>query len=192
MVVTFPCSVFILPVPVYQQHLSQHNELLSRLHLCGVMFLLSSDMRKRDLVIFMIILLPGLVSFRSKFVAEIIIYAALLFYVKRPMKLSLKLLVLMAILAVVVIWANFESLASTLSQDMMRERLVHICITPLSRCWATIFHSVPVSEHLEQTHRDVITPLYIISMALISFMDAGPMIIKQTIRSLWIRSSLSS
>ena len=80
-------------------------------HACtfaGVMFLLSSDMRKRDLVIFMIILLPGLVSFRSKFVAEIIIYAALLFYVKRPMKLSLKLLVLMAILAVVVIWANFE------------------------------------------------------------------------------------
>ena len=74
-------------------------------HACtfaGVMFLLSSDMRKRDLVIFMIILLPGLVSFRSKFVAEIIIYAALLFYVKRPMKLSLKLLVLMAILAVVV------------------------------------------------------------------------------------------
>ena len=70
-------------------------------HACtfaGILYLFSSEMKTKDYWIFLIILLPGLASFRSKFLAELIIYAFLLLYVKKPIKPSLKMVFIVLIL----------------------------------------------------------------------------------------------
>ncbi len=80
-------------------------------HACtfaGILYLFSSEMKTKDYWIFLIILLPGLASFRSKFLAELIIYAFLLLYVKKPIKPSLKMVFIVLILGAVAIWANYE------------------------------------------------------------------------------------
>lgn len=80
-------------------------------HACtfaGILYLFSSEMKTKNYWIFLVFLLPGLASFRSKFLAELIVYAFLLLYVKKPIKPSLRLIFIMLILAAVAIWVNYE------------------------------------------------------------------------------------
>lgn len=79
-------------------------------HACtfaALLFLISSNGTKRDFIISLIILSLGIAAFRSKFITELIIYGFIFFGIRR-VKFSLRLLIIIGILAVAAIWINFE------------------------------------------------------------------------------------
>lgn len=84
-------------------------------HACtftGLLYLFSSKMRKKDFIIFTIMLFPGLASFRSKFSAEFIVYAFMLWGVKKTIKPSLNMILGISLISIVAIWANYTKFSA--------------------------------------------------------------------------------
>lgn len=72
---------------------------------------------------FLILLLPGLLSFRSKFVTELVLYFYFLYFLKKKIKISFKMIMGISIMAVVAIWLNWEKFSMYFIGGMQDEQV---------------------------------------------------------------------
>lgn len=76
------------------------------------LYLIMSKREKKDILIFLVILIPGFFALKSKFYAEIVCYLTVLFVFKSKVKISIKTIAVFVVMIVIAIWVNYEKFSN--------------------------------------------------------------------------------
>lgn len=76
--------------------------------ICSVSYLFFSERTKKDWIISLIILIPGLFSVRAKFYTEFLFFAFIAFFVKKRIHVNIKYLIVFSILISFAIYINWD------------------------------------------------------------------------------------
>lgn len=79
---------------------------------CATSYIFFSQRSKRDWIIAILILIPGLASLRSKFVAELVCIAFIFFFLKNRIRLNVKYTLALAVLVAVSIYLNYTKFSA--------------------------------------------------------------------------------
>lgn len=101
------CVILVCIAPFINEIYPNTTSYYHALTMPGMLYLIFSQ-SKNKYKYFILFLLPGLLSFRSKFVTELILYIYFLFLLKKKMKFSLITILGLCFMAVIAIWLNWE------------------------------------------------------------------------------------
>lgn len=94
--------------------------------LCAVSYLFFSDLKRKDWIIALLFLTPGLFSIRAKFFTQYVLFVFIAFLLKKRIHLNLKWIVVFSILASISIyisWAKFNIYFLSGDTDLARTAL---------------------------------------------------------------------